>query len=221
MALIEHYRLLGLIRLTINLYGCHNTEASLLSLVHNPGATALQQNNGFRQYVRNYCLANGVSGYIRRTYRKNIELVAEGTHNQLQQFTDWLNVCGTQGMFRLKTSGAPIPIFFRDYGQFSVAMDESRPYHVEADPNGVIRGTWSDNRHERLSEYSATNYRGGHPRSYGGSGGSGSGNGSDGGSGGNTGGGGYLRKGSGTGGKSSSKIQLAGQISVNKRQKKA
>lgn len=154
------------------------------------------QNQGFRRYVVVNAQNLGITGFIYRTRHMDIQLTAEGTTAQLQNFFQWLDVCHSQGMYYGIVIGVPQTVPLRVYSNFSVRLDGSRPFHQEHCPDGVIRGSWSDNQHERLSQHSFNLYHGGHSRHSGSDSGSSSG---------------YLRKGGGSQASSSSrKLQSAG-----------
>ncbi len=83
----------------------------------------------------------------------------EGTGEQLQQFNTWLNQCCGQGIFTTYVVNSQVLILFRYY------LDQTRPFHPQAHPDGIIRGNWSNNFYEKLSAYSANRYQEGHSRS--------------------------------------------------------
>lgn len=147
------------------LTNCHDTDG-IASLAYNPGRQDLQNAAGFRNHARNNALAIGITGYILRYRHKDVRMVMEGTIEQVGQFNHWLHQCYGQGMFNRYLVHSQTPILLRSYSTFSIYFDHTRPYHPMAHPNGIIRGTWSDNINEKLSDYSANLYQGGGSRSY-------------------------------------------------------
>ena len=149
--------------ITVTLGNCHDTDG-IASLAYNPGREALENVHGFRHHARNNALLMGITGYIQRYRHKDVMLVMEGTREQVENFNHWLQQCQGQGMFRSYFRHSQIPLAFRTYNTFSIYLDHTRPYHPQAHPDGIIRGTWSDYFYEKLSEYSANLYQGGHSR---------------------------------------------------------
>jgi acylphosphatase len=186
---------------------CYNTDG-LLTLAHNvqnPGDTALQAANGFRQYASDQANMLGVTGYIRYTH-KHVQMLMQGTADQLQQFTVWLHICAQQGMCTpIEIKRVPVQIPHRSYNSFDVQSNEIRPYHRDAHPDGVVRGSNRDKLVEKPSMRSSSG-RGGSSNQQSSSGGiCGAGGSSS---------YGFAKKGSGTGGKSSSTLTSAGQTAI-------
>jgi acylphosphatase len=160
---ISHW-LIELYSMTVTLGSCHDTDG-IASLAYNPGRQAVEDAHGFRHHARNNALARGITGYIQRYRHKDVMLVMEGTREQLEQFNAWLHQCYGQGMFASIFVHSRVPIPLRGYYSFSIYLDHTRPFHPQTHPEGIIRGSWSDNFYEKLSAYSANLYQGGHSRS--------------------------------------------------------
>jgi hypothetical protein len=105
-----------------------------------------------------------------------------------------------------------VEVPFRSFVNFEVKLDATRPYHPEVHKRGIIGGTYSGTHAEKLSDYSYSGWGGSSK------GGSSVGSGDRGNEGGGGGAGsssyGFAKKGSGTGGKSSSTLALAGQAAI-------
>lgn len=50
------------------------------------------QGVGFRAYVIDYAQALGLTGWVRNTYDGRVEVLAEGTHGQLEQLLEKLRL---------------------------------------------------------------------------------------------------------------------------------
>ena len=147
----------------ITLVRCHDTDG-IMTLAYNPGKANLIASFGFRHYARNFAAGVGLTGFIQRIRYMDVKLVVEGTQAEIRQFETWLYICHGQGMFQQLVPEAAQPIFWRSFQNFTIQLDCTRPHHRQAHPDGIIRGTWSDNQNEKLSEHSAILYQGGRSR---------------------------------------------------------
>ena len=127
-------------------------------------SAVLQQSQGFRRFVRGRAIGEGLTGYIKRTCRSDVELAVEGISSKIEEFKLWLHNCQGQGMFNNFNSGHKSLISERTYTTFKILNDAVRPFHQESQPDGVIRGEWSDNQFELLSAHSSNLYQGGSSR---------------------------------------------------------
>lgn len=118
----------------------------------------LKASSGFRHYARNFAAGVGLTGFIQRMRYMDVKVVVEGTQAEIRQFETWLHTCHGQGMFQQLVPEAAQPIVWRSYPNFTIALDYTRPHHHQAHPDGIVRGTLSDNQNEKLSEDSAILY---------------------------------------------------------------
>lgn len=130
----------------------------------------LQESQGFRRYLRNYARDMRLTGYIQRSRGRDIQMLVEGYLAELQPFEIWLNSCKIQGMFKYCDYEDRKNIVWRDHSQFDIRNDVVKPFHREAQKDGITRGEWSDNQFELLSAHSSNLYQGGSSRDSRGSG---------------------------------------------------
>ena len=148
----------------MTLYKCHETDG-MASLAYNSAKDALKASGGFRHHIRLFANSIGITGYVQRSRHTDMVILAEGSCDQIEQFNTWLLRCNQQGMFSHRVVKTWIQVSARTEISFRILLDGSRPYHKQDQPDGVVRGMWSDNHNEQLSSHSCNLYRGGASRS--------------------------------------------------------
>ena len=94
-------------------------------------STSNGQKGGLRRYIKAKADELGVTGVIIGQKRKKMELVCEGTHEQMTTFVDFLAVCQNQDMISPFTPSTHVPQLapYRTYRDFAILVDQSMLFY--------------------------------------------------------------------------------------------
>lgn len=118
----------------------------------NGSMTTLSKNKGFRNYVKAAADHIGVTGTIQRYHHADVKIEFEGTIDAVNEFIAFLKQCRGQGMIEHFADAREDIRRLSLYESFDILTDFSRT----VDKGGkVLRGKYSDQDHDKVSEYSA------------------------------------------------------------------